>query len=103
MQAATQLLDAAMPLLGKRGPVEERHENFDTLRTHWLESMNARDPPTATTDDQRSERRVHTKRIEYMRTLAQGGSTSAIALEEAAVDARTVPNTATHRRTRRRR
>ena len=59
MQAATQLLDAAMPLLGKRGPVEERHENFDTLRTHWLESMNARDPPTATTDDQRSERRVH--------------------------------------------
>ena len=67
MQAATQLLDAAMPLLGKRGPVDERHENFDTLRTHWLESMNAREPPTATTDEQRSERRVHTKRIEYMR------------------------------------
>ena len=29
--------------------------------------MNAREPPTATTSEQRSERKVHTKRIEYMR------------------------------------
>ena len=55
MQAAIKLLDAAIPVLGKRGSVETRRENFDTLRTHWLESMDAREPPTATnTDEQRA-------------------------------------------------
>ena len=67
MQAAIKLLDAAIPVLGKRGSVETRRENFDTLRTHWLESMDARDPPTATTDEQRSDRKAHTRRLRHMR------------------------------------
>ena len=67
MQAAIKLLDAAIPVLGKRGSVETRRENFDTLRTHWLESMDAGDPPTATTDEQRSDRKAHTRRLRHMR------------------------------------
>ena len=53
MLSATMMLEAAAPLLGKRGPAAERRECFETLRTHWLESMDACDPPTATTDEQR--------------------------------------------------
>ena len=67
MQAAIKVLDAAIPVVGKRGSVETRRENFDTLRAHWLESMDARDPPTATTDEQRSDRKAHTRRLRHMR------------------------------------
>jgi hypothetical protein len=50
---------------------------------------------TADEDDEYDRAREQSEARVASVTLAQGGSTSAIALEEAAVDARTVPNAAT--------